>query len=225
MTYIMLAFLGAIFSMALFFLGLRAACRKTLRRQFDEDYSLFVAAMNSLESLAAPKRLEGLAQPDDSLRLRSTMGRDFRTLKNLLKCPANPGQGRWREEWLLILYFRWIYFLLACRHRLRLREESVLLELTAILRYLANLAGERTSKFRVTNPAFSDFLHCAADGCQRVSALAAPSPAPRAPSAPDYTPDMGIPLALEEGEILALAWPIQEAVAAGRRGSVERFVG
>ena len=37
-TYIMLAFLGAIFSMALFFLGLRAACRKTLRDEFCTRY-------------------------------------------------------------------------------------------------------------------------------------------------------------------------------------------
>jgi hypothetical protein len=79
-------------------------------------------------------------------------------LTYLLKNAANINQRYSFEERLLILYFRLVFASMIMRHWLKLRETPAVLKLTAILKYFANVVGERVNTVRFGNLTASDYL-------------------------------------------------------------------
>lgn len=153
-----LASLILIISTALFFFYLQATCQKILRRKFDQEYFHSIVSANSFEFPSVRKALEEFNAPVDYPRLRLTLQCDFLALTYLLKNAANVNQRYSREEWLLIFYFRAIFFSLVLRRLFRLREKPAILKLTAILQYFANVVGQRVDLIRFGNLSASDYL-------------------------------------------------------------------
>jgi hypothetical protein len=87
-----------------------------------------------------------------------TLKCDFLALTYLLKNAANVNQRYTYKQYLLILYFEVLYFSLIARHWLGLREAPVVLKLTSILQYFANVVGERVYSAQFGTLTASDFL-------------------------------------------------------------------
>lgn len=153
-----LASLILIISTALFFFYCQVTCQKILRRKFDQEYFQSIVNANRLEFPAVRKALEEFDAPVDFPRVRMTLKCDYLALTYLLKNAANVNQRYTREERLLILYFRAVFFSLVVRHWLRLREKPAILKLTAILQYFANVVGQRVNLVRFGNLSASEYL-------------------------------------------------------------------
>ncbi|HMD84890.1 MAG TPA: hypothetical protein VKO18_09335 [Terriglobia bacterium] len=118
----------------LFFFYFQATCRMIMRRQFPHSFWQAIADANRLEFPAVRKALEELGVPVE-----------YPPLTDLVKNAANVNRRYTYEEFLLVLYFRWVYASLVACHWLRLRETPAALELTAILQYFANVVGARAN--------------------------------------------------------------------------------
>ena len=153
-----LAALILIISTGLFFFYLQVACQRILRRKFDQEYFLSIVNANRLEFPTIRKGLEEFAALDDYSRVRVMLKCDYLALTYLLKNAANASQRYTRDEYLLIFYFRAVFFSWAARHLLRLREQPAILKLTAILEYFANVVGRRVDLIRFGNLSASDYL-------------------------------------------------------------------
>jgi hypothetical protein len=145
-------------STALFFFYFQVACQKILRRKFDREYFQAIANANRLEFAVLRKTLEEYEAPVDYPRVRMMLKCDYLALTYLLRNAANVNQRYSREELLLILYFKAVFFSLMARHWLRLREKPPILKLTAILQFFANVVGQRVSMVRFGNLTASDYL-------------------------------------------------------------------
>jgi hypothetical protein len=153
-----LAALILILSTALFFFYFQVTCQKILRRQFDREYFRSIVNANRFEFLSLQKSLEEFGPPVDYPRLRMMLKCDFLALTYLLKNAANVNQRYSSEERLLILYFRWQFLSLAVRRLLRVGEKKVILRLTSVLQYFANVVGERVNTVRFGNLTATDYL-------------------------------------------------------------------
>lgn len=153
-----LASLVLIVSTALFFFYFQATCQRILRRRFDREYFQAIVDANRLEFPAVRKTLEEYEAPVDYARVRMILKCDYLALTYLLRNAANVDQRYSREELLLILYFKAVFFSLVARHWLRLREKPPILKLTAILQFFANVVGQRVSLVRFGNLTATDYL-------------------------------------------------------------------
>ena len=153
-----LASLILIISTGLFFFYFQVTCQKILRRQFEQEYFQSIVNANRLEFPVIRKSLEEFEGPVDYARVRMTLQCDYLALTYLLKNAANVNQRYSREELLLILYFKAVFFSLVARHWLRLREKPAILRLTTILQFFANVVGQRVSLVRFGNLTASDYL-------------------------------------------------------------------
>jgi hypothetical protein len=147
-----------ILSMALFFFYLQVTCQKILCRRFDREYFHSIVNANRLEFPSLQKSLEEFGAPIDYPRLRMMLKCDFLALTYLLKNAANLNQRYSSEERLLILYFRWQFLSLAVRRLLKVGEKKVILRLTSILQYFANVVGQRVNAVRFGNLTVADYL-------------------------------------------------------------------
>ena len=146
-----LAALVLILSTAMFFFYFQVTCQKILRRQFDREYFQSIVNANRFEFPSLRKSLEEFGAPVDYPRLRMMLKCDFLALTYLLKNAANVNQRYSKEEWLLILYFRWQFLSLAVRRLLKVGEKKAILKLTTILEYFANVIGQRMNEVRIGN--------------------------------------------------------------------------
>ena len=137
-----------ILSAGLFFICLELVCQRLLRREFAHDYFKAIVKANCLEFHSIRKALEGFGFAGEYARVVQALQYDFLVLTYLLKNASNLDQQYTREDWLLIIYFHVGFAALAARHLLRLREEAVVLNLTAILKYFANVVGEHANTLR-----------------------------------------------------------------------------
>lgn len=153
-----LASLILILSTALLFFYFQVTCQKILRRKFDREYYQSIVDANRLEFPAVRKALEEFDTAVDYPRIRMTLKCDFLALAYLLRNAANVNQRLSRDEHLLMLYFRTIFFSLVVRHLLRLRERPPILKLTVILQYFANVVGQRVNQVRFGNLSATDYL-------------------------------------------------------------------
>ena len=135
-------------STGLFFFYLQAVCQKILRRQFSQEFFQSIVNANRLEFPSVRKAIEDFDSPVEYPRLTLTLKCDFLALTYLLKNAANINQRYSYEERLLIVYFRLVFASLIMRHWLKLREMPAALKLTAILKYFANVVGERVNTVR-----------------------------------------------------------------------------
>ncbi len=153
-----LAALIFILSTALFFFYLQAACQNILRTQFDREYFQAIVNANRLEFPSIHKAVQEFDAPVPYARLRMMIKCDYLALTYLLKNAANAKQRYSREERMLILYFRLVFLSQFFLHLLRLREKPVILKLTEILRYFANVVGQRVDTARFGEMTASDVL-------------------------------------------------------------------
>ena len=144
------ATLVLILSAAMFFFYFQAICQRILRRQFDLEYFRSIANANRLEFPSLRKALGESGAPMEYSRLRGALRCDFLALTYLLKNVEN-SKGRYsNEERLLILYYYTQSLSLAVRRLFRLSDDKVILRLTSVLQYFANVVGQRvgTVQFR-----------------------------------------------------------------------------
>jgi hypothetical protein len=138
-----------ILSMALFFFYFQVICQKILRRPFEREYYRSIANAHRLEFPTLRISLEEAGAKIDYSRLRRALECDFLALTYLLKNAANVKQRYSYEERLLILYFHWECLSLVVRRSLRLGENPVILRLTSILQYFANVVGQRVDSLKL----------------------------------------------------------------------------
>ena len=129
----------------------QADCRRILARPFAREYFQPIVTAHRFEFLLVRNTSGDFAQPTEFLRKTAALRCDFLGLTYLLKHTANFNQSYTSEELRLILYFKVLFILLVTGHWLRWREESVLVRLTSILLYLANVIGERVNRIRYEN--------------------------------------------------------------------------
>ena len=153
-----LAWLILILSVGIFFFCFQVTCQKILRRQFDQEYFRSVAKVIRLEFPSLRKSLEEFGALVDYSRLPRTLKRDFLALTHLLKNVPNVNQRYSKEEWLLIVYFRWQFLSLAVRHLLKVGEKKAILRLTSVLQYFANVVGQRVNALGAGNSTAPDYL-------------------------------------------------------------------
>ena len=147
-----------IISTGLLFFYFQVTCQKILRRKFDREYSRSIVNANRLEVPAIQKSVLDFNGSVDYARLRMTLRCDYLALTYLLKNAGNIRQRLTREEKLLLLYSRGLFFSLFLRHRLRLGEKPAILKLTTVLEYFANVVGQRVDNVRFGNLTPSDYL-------------------------------------------------------------------
>jgi hypothetical protein len=152
------SYLILIISAALFCFYLQASCQRILRREFEQEYFKFIVKANQLGFPQIAEALEQFGLPVEYSRLRTVLLCDFLTLTYMLKHAANLKQRYSAEERLLVLYFRLMLFSLRLRHLLRLQEKSTVLKLAVILKYFANVVGQRVSLVRFGNLSAADYL-------------------------------------------------------------------
>jgi hypothetical protein len=138
-----------ILSLALFFFYFQVTCRKILRRPFEREYYRAIANAHRLEFPALRRELEVGGSTVDYPRLRRALECDFLALTYLLKNAANVKQRYSYEERLLILDFQWESLSLVLRRSLRLGGNRVILRLTSILQYFANVVGRRVDSLKL----------------------------------------------------------------------------
>jgi hypothetical protein len=153
-----LAALILILSSALFCFYLQGTAQRILRRQFDREYFLTIVAANRLEFLEVRRAIEEAGASVNSLQVKASLRCDFQALTCLLKYAANLTQSYTNEERFLMLYFRVAFISLIARHALRLREKPIILKLTTILLYFANVVGKRVNALRFTDLTAFDHL-------------------------------------------------------------------
>jgi hypothetical protein len=146
-----------ILSAALFCFYFQITCHKILRRQFDREYFQSIASANRLEFLSLREMLEGLGKPAAHSLLRQALKCDFLALTYLLKNAANVNRRYASEERFLILYFRWQFLSLATRRLLGMSDDRVILRLTSVLQYFANVVGQRVEAVKFGNLAAAEF--------------------------------------------------------------------
>jgi len=147
-----------ILSAAMFFFYIQATCQKILRRQFEREYFRSIASANRLEFLALRESLRETGAAIDYARLRELLECDFLALTYLLRNAANVHRRYSVEERLLMLYFHWGCLSLAVRRLLKLGESRVILTLTSILQYFANVVGQRVETLRLATATASGYI-------------------------------------------------------------------
>jgi hypothetical protein len=141
--------------LALFYL--HRVCEQILHREFARPYFKAVVNANCLEFPNLRKALNEPAAPMDYPQSLLALKCDFMTLARLLKMSPRVGLRYSREDRLMVFYSRIAFLSLSMRHLLRLGEKRAVLKLTAILQYLANVAGQRQLEF-VPNDTFAQLL-------------------------------------------------------------------
>ena len=138
-----LAWLILALSLAMVFFYFQATCLKILRRQFDQECFQSIAKVIRLEFPSLQRSLAEVGTTVDYSRLSRALKCDFLALTHLLKNTAEGNQRYTKEQRLLILYFRVQSLSLVVRRLLRVSERKAALRLTSVLKYFANVIGQR----------------------------------------------------------------------------------
>ena len=147
-----------VFSMALLIFYLQTACERILRREFEGAFPDPIIEANRLEFPYIRKTLEEFDAPVDYSRFSTHLKCDYLALIYLLKNAANEERRLSRSERVLAVYFRSLSWALAGSHLVRFGERAVLLKMTAVLEYFANVLGERIKGIRFDQLTASEYL-------------------------------------------------------------------
>lgn len=145
-------------SLALFLFYLQAVCEEILRHQFKDPLPDPIVDANRLEFPFVRRALEEFEAPVDYARFRVQLKCDYLALVYLLRNAANQRHRLSRHERLLAAYFGALSSALTLAHWLRMGEKPVLLKMTAVLEYFANVLGERIKQVRFGNLTASEYL-------------------------------------------------------------------
>jgi hypothetical protein len=132
-------------SAALLLFYVQATCERILGRTFENLLLDLIVEANRLEFLGLKQALTDPNSKIDFQVCRAQLENDCDALTHLLKHAAN-GSGRFSaRERLLTLYFRALSVVVNVGGR------PVLLKMTAVLEYFANVVGERIQGARFAN--------------------------------------------------------------------------
>jgi hypothetical protein len=137
---------------------LQATCQTVLRREFDHEFFHAVVNANRLEFPFVRKALEQLDLPVDP-RFGMQLCCDFFALTYLLKNACNARRRLSNDERLLWIYFHAVFLVLVTAHTLRFEERPLVVKLTAILEYFANVLGQRLNTIRFGDMTASDYTN------------------------------------------------------------------
>lgn len=154
----MLSITILVISAALLLFYLQAACEKILRKPFEEPLPDPIVDANRLEFPFIQRALEEYDAPIDYARFRVQLKCDYLALIYLLRNAANQRRRLSGDERTLAVYFRALSGLLTIWHLLGLGERPLLLKMTAVLKYFANVLGERIKRVRFGNLTASEYL-------------------------------------------------------------------
>lgn len=137
-----MAYIILLLSTALFIFYVQTVCENVLRREFARDYSLDILGALNLEFPYLQEAVKAGA-PMSQSKMRLALQCDYFMLRYLVKNKeAGSRRFSWRER-LVTGYFRLLLLLLPLRCAFHIREKQAVMKLTVILRYFANLVGER----------------------------------------------------------------------------------
>ena len=145
-------------SAALFLFYIQAACERILRRRFEDSLPDPIVDANRLEFPFIRKALEEFDGPVDYPRFSMQLKCDYLALIYLLKNAANQHHHLSRHERLLAIYFRALSGTLAGLHLVSFAERPVLLKMSSVLEYFANVLGERIKRVRFGRLSASEYL-------------------------------------------------------------------
>lgn len=154
----MLSITILVISAALLLFYLQAACEKILRKPFEEPLPDPIVDANRLEFPFIRRALEEYEAPIDYARFRVQLKCDYLALIYLLRNAANQRRRLSGDERTLAVYFRALSGLLAIWHLMGLSERPLLLKMTAVLEYFANVLGERIKRVRFGHLTASEYL-------------------------------------------------------------------
>lgn len=131
-----------IFSTALFVFYVQTLCENVLRREFSRAY--FQDVLNALD-LEFPRLQQAVTggAPMSYSQIRLALKCDYFTLRYLIKNGRTEQHHFSWHERLVIGYFRLLLMMLPVRYVFHFQERQAVVKLTVILRYFANLVGER----------------------------------------------------------------------------------
>ncbi|HEV3275983.1 MAG TPA: hypothetical protein VG860_04130 [Terriglobia bacterium] len=147
-----------VISASLFLFYLQAACERILRRPFEDPLPDPIVDANRLEFPFIRRALEEYDAPVDYARFRVQLMCDYLALIYLLRNAANHHRRLSGEERTLAVYFRALSGLLALCHLSGLTERPLLLKMTSVLEYFANVLGERIKRVRFGHLTASEYL-------------------------------------------------------------------
>src|SRR5487761_954002 len=139
-------------------LYLQTACQKILRRRAHQEFYHSIVNANRLEFPFVRSAIQDFDAPLDYTRFRMQLKCDFLALTYLMKNAVNSSQRLSKDEKLLALYFRALFFMLGVFHIAGVGEKVFMLKLTSILQYFGNVLGERVSQIRFGNMTASEYL-------------------------------------------------------------------
>lgn len=154
----MLSITILVISAALLLFYLQAACEKILRKPFEEPLPDPIVDANRLEFPFIRRALEEYEAPIDYARFRVQLKCDYLALIYLLRNAANQRRRLSGDERTLAVYFRALSGLLTIWHLLGLGERRLLLKMTSVLEYFANVLGERIKRVRFGHLTASEYL-------------------------------------------------------------------
>jgi hypothetical protein len=152
------AALVVVVSLALLLFYVQSACQDILGRRFEGEYYLAIVNANHLEFPFVRAALEEYEAPIDYARFRMQLKCDFLALLYLLKNAANKKKRLSTPERMLAWYFRISAVGLGLLHRLGLGERPLILRMTSILQYFANVLGQRLNSMRFGDLPASEYL-------------------------------------------------------------------
>ena len=154
-----------VFGAALLLFYLQAAvCESILRRPFEDPLPDPIVEANRLEFPYVRKTLEEFDAPVDYARFSMQLKCDYLALIYLLKNAANRRRRLSRNERALAGYFWTLsvtlaaFHLLAALHLLKFVERPLLLKMTAVLEYFANVLGDRIKRLPFGRETASEYL-------------------------------------------------------------------
>ena len=147
-----------VFSVALLLFYLQTACEKILRKPFEEPLPDPIVDANRLEFPFIRRALEEYDAPVDYPRFRVQLKCDYLALIYLLRNAANKRRRLSNDERALAVYFRALSGLLAVWHFFGLGVRPLLLKMTFVLEYFANVLGERIKRVRFGHLTASEYL-------------------------------------------------------------------
>jgi len=130
-------------SLAMVFFYFQVTCQRILRQQFEREYFQYIAKVIRLEFPSLRKSLVEVGITVDYSRLPKALECDFLALTHLLQNTPNRKKSCSKQQRLLILYFRVQLISFAARRLLRVGEKKAALRLTSVLKYFANVVGQR----------------------------------------------------------------------------------
>jgi hypothetical protein len=147
-----------VLSVALLLFYLQATCENILQQPFETPLPAAIVSANWLEFMSIREALEQAEGPVEGSRFRVQLNCDYLALVYLLRNAANERHNLTRSERCLALYFRVLSGVPAVLRYVGIAERAVLLKMTQVLEYFANVLGERMSQANFGDPNAATYL-------------------------------------------------------------------